>query len=803
MSTHTRNRRKESRNKRDHRHAPDNEDEDEDDDAQNASYRKENHLGQRQRGRQRQPEQQPKHEEPQRGINHGHRLGKSLRLVERGGILSPMTLQASAVLAVAMMTALIWNWLDDNHWQAAVIDGNMATAQVQGMIRAICQHQLKRQGDYKGVRCHPHVIPVRRTQQAARTIRPGEVILELPRHLQLWDLDALRDPFVRSELLHARLLRNRDGEHPLPTAAFLAAHVARIQVEFDDNRVRNSSNNNNSSIAATSTTNITSIDPLLYQYVTEIFPTYEDYEAYHPILWSDADLDTYLGAKSSTRAHVVSMRELVQAEYDAFVRASPAAFVSTVRREDYLRARLNVMTRSFGTGPLPFSTHDTADAAKAAAAFPGSSTLDMAELELYRSVGGIVELEERGSHVIVPILDLKNHHARPNVGFSYRPTQQTFVVSAISTIATGYELFDSYGKRTDSDLFARYGFVNGDGSGWTQASLANWHNPNDQFYLHHQGLGKRSSNHAPPFGQKRQEKRFVILEDELKSKLSQYLKYDWGYHHCIEPKEDEDDSTDKDDDAAAAWHFKVLKYQYLAAIAKQERRWVVRMTPRDARAEPGMSSHVPSTLEPPPVVSLLVRRGGNSLPQMEALLVFDTCRLISMTHYDYNGNATAMVQRAISILQSDDHEEDDDDNNNNIDYHDDRDEDDAIRSASAPSSPHMFPTTNDGLEYRTQWFVARSASTALSRFGRTVDQQRDLVARLNRDAYGTRQWTAAHLQLGEMQTLNLLVELAFGSLNHLFPSREDEEDEESDRSFRLRDDMCPPRWQYPLLFTVP
>lgn len=251
-------------------------------------------------------------------------------------------------------------------------------------------------------------MPVRRTVKPTRTIQAGEKILEMPRRLQIWDLDALRDPFVKNELLSARI-----GKSALASAAFLAAYLARLLQNAGLNR-------------------------LMVEYL-DALPSYDDYASFHPLLWSEQELAEILGEYTSAYDFVKSFQMLIEDEYAAFSLVSPS-FAAEVSRRDYQTARLYVMTRSFGIPrPTVIKTHN---------------------------------------HAIVPVFDLFNHHAKPNVDFFYDSIKQALVVTAITAIPAGTEVINSYGQLTDTVLFAQYGFVNGDGSGWTQASLALWHKVN-------------------------------------------------------------------------------------------------------------------------------------------------------------------------------------------------------------------------------------------------------------------------------------------------------------------------------------
>ena len=95
------------------------------------------------------------------------------------------------------------------------------------------------------------------------------------------------------------------------------------------------------------------------------------------------------------------------------------------------------------------------------------------ELEQYKTMFG-VDLT-KGCHAMVPILDMYNHHPNPNVGWEYNSNEKAFVITSLKPIPAGQEIIDSYGTYTDSHLFSKFGFVNGDGSGYTEATIAGFH----------------------------------------------------------------------------------------------------------------------------------------------------------------------------------------------------------------------------------------------------------------------------------------------------------------------------------------
>lgn len=582
-----------------------------------------------------------------------HSETRSRSLIASLGIKS-QTIQAVLILSLAILTSVVWNVVTIERDDAGFVSSFLVS--VFGGTAAFC---------------HTAMAARRRTLAAVKgVIRKHETVLEIPRSFTIWDLDALRNPWVQRELFAARV----SGTKPLPAASFLAAYLSRLL--FPDEGATNAAQKDNWNLS----------HPILHEYLSILPNKIEDF-AFHPLLWSEQDLKESLGPFTYTYDLVMSVRRSVNEEYEALAKAS-VDFQSQINYEQYQVARLNVMTRSFGTGKV--HTNEAGEN----------------EIAYYQKVAG-VDLSH-GCHAMVPVLDMYDHHAQPNVGFSYNPARRSFVVTAVRVIPAGAEIFDSYGKRTDSDLFAKYGFVNGDGSDYTEASLALWHHVDPE---------ATAPNVELP---------------QLKKRVVRYLQYDDGYESCVFPH-----SSD------AAWELKRLKYLHLLMVASLPQRWVIRMPPRDSFSLPATSKHKPLTFKPPVFDMRRLQFDGSWL--------FSTCRLIVLTHDDYNGSALELLQ---SNLQN--------------------------------SSFFLHPTRT-ALEFRTLMCIARMAQTALGRFGVTVQDQLDQVSLFNRVAFRSLNWTVAHLRLGEMQTLEALKQTAFAGLQ---PFRHEIN---SGPSFSMRDNPCPPQ----------
>jgi hypothetical protein len=262
----------------------------------------------------------------------------------------------------------------------------------------------------------------------------------------------------------------------------------------------------------------------------------------------------------------------------------------------YKTARIHVLSRSFSPGP------------------PGPEEgLTAQDLELYKANVGTDF--STGCHAMVPILDLLNHHPNPNVAYAYDSSKRSFVITASKKIPANFELMDSYGKFTDPHLFGKFGFVNGDGSGITQASMALFHRLLDWDF--------QEFSYLAPTGV-----RSAISSFQRKD-MRRYLQYDDGYLECIQGPETH----------PAEFELKKLKLDHLVQIANNPSRWVIALAPPEAGSTPAQSSEEPITFIAPHLEPSQI--------SWDLTKLVATCRLMALITSDFDGKATEVLKEQL------------------------------------------------------------------------------------------------------------------------------------------------------------
>jgi hypothetical protein len=609
----------------------------------------------------------------------------------RKAMFSTSTIQAAMVLIVAAGVGVLWNWYEGSSFANHPND-----RLVVQYLTDTCTLKLpigKDDGSDDPVSaapnyCNAALAPMGRTHVAKRRISPGGTLLVIPRSRQIWDLDALRDAFVREELLPAR---HELTQNPLDNGAFLAAYLAMLTLEEEAIPTNH----------PTLTTPRRLRQQKRHASYLRLLPDFATLSQSHPTLWSlEEEVVPLVGRFSSTYSVVRAYREMMESEYHSLVLQS-SLFATLVPEYLYQQMRILVTSRSFGPGPPTSAEIQKQHDNKGEGSRLFHSIDD--EMEYYEQVGG-VNLTQ-GCRAMVPILDLYNHHVNHNVDWRYDVKRRAFVAQANAAhgIAAGHEVYDTYGGFTDSHLWARYGFVNGDGSEYTQATIALFHRILD--------LDLKQQFSLLPTDKTPLDPSLVQLQ---RRDLTRYLQFDDGYDECVQ------ESTNPQ-----GFAMKRLQLEYLLRIANTPRHWIVRMPSREPNALPRTLSHE-NTNKTAPVIT---RRSTVNFKK-----VVETCRIISMHVDDYNGTAIDVLERAL----------------------------DADTGIFEPPPP--LPEDEMSAEFRSLICTGRMAIVALGRFPRSAQEERQLI---EESEFQSINWTAAHIRLGEMQTLEVLRGMTFAAARRI------------------------------------
>ncbi len=547
--------------------------------------------------------------------------------------------------------------------------------------------------------CHPLIQPApqRRTHYTMKTksnkrLKQGETVMVLPRHLLIWDLDAMRDEtFVQKELFQAR--HGKTG-NPIDSGGFLASFLLYKQKLLSGTWAwegKYNKGDDNSMTDMNGQSEIHTEGKNLLEYLN-ILPTYEDLSKKHPVFWSSETITKLLGKTTISTRLIHAYKDMISSEYQAFSKSS-AIFSNNIDEQEYTTMRVNVMSRSFGPGPPAQEESLT------------TKPLDK-ELEFYQKTTG-VNLT-KGCRAMSPILDMWDHHAKPNVQWMYVREQRAFVIKVSEKEIKPYQdIMVSYGMYTDSHLFAKFGFVNGDGSGHTEVSIATMHEMLDV------GLGQQYS-----YLKQDEEGKFKLLQDDeeiQRKSLLQYLVSDDGYEECIEKSKN-----------PAGYELKVLKYQHLKAIANKKERWIVNFQPRNETSKPSIDSSTQIHYGPPKFEPHKVQFDGSK--------IIPTCRLLALTTDDYEGNAIEVLKKAL---------------------------------ASGTAESFEVNRQSDELEYRALMWLARLTNMALMKYPSKVRSDMESLALSNNISFQSNEWNALQVRLGEMQTLESLRSIASSGTRHM------------------------------------
>ena len=593
-------------------------------------------------------------------------------------------------------------------------------------------------------------------------IAAGDHIMTLPRPLQIWDLDALRDEFIQQHFLgfppdgSTKLQRkqiialHKETNNPLDSGAYLAVHLLRLlhgsqqthqdmgkQCAIETDECISDESSGSKLVSWTDTKQHSERLKILRDYL-DILPTYDDRKSRsstsnmheHPIVWNKATLESLFPKYTQTYNLIISYQSMVQSEYNALKSASPDEynalksaspdeFGRNVNFTEYLGMRINVLSRAFSAmvsandvGPswnAVDHTNHLPDEVKSYTTSNFGDSFSVSDEFKFRSM--------------CPLLDMYNSHPNPNVMWRYDTVTSSYSIHANNDgIPTGHEIIVSYGKYTEGHLFAKYGYVNGDGSSKTEVSLNVFHR-----ILGDVGLSFQYSPLAFHAWDKRSD-----LSSSNPSKITKhtlnlqykemlrYLMFDDGHKECILFEDDDGSLTQNQE-------LKLLKFQHMKRLANIGEAWMVRLPARFPNAQHIQGNTVP---ESPP-------QGDESRVGIDAKRILSLCRLLSLTTDDINGDAIGYLREGLSISYS--------------------------RTSLSKQPYFQVDKHENTLEYRSLMCVARLSDIAFRRYGKYVHPNGNTEPSQSR----LREWTSWYIRDGEMRLLSIIRQTALSEANRL------------------------------------
>ncbi|KAL3822073.1 hypothetical protein ACHAXA_000141 [Cyclostephanos tholiformis] len=632
-------------------------------------------------------------------------------------------------------------------------------------------------------------------------IPAGTLVMRLPRHLQIWDLDAIRDQYIQREFLGLDPTLNgdeydsterirfkmaavhKDTGNPLDSGAFLAVYLIRL---LDGSRAQRSSditadeqcNNDDGKCNLPQQWN--KLDQFNKQRLRElskylhVLPTVSDRLAdlpsnphNHPLFWPLYTMEALFPRYTVTNDLIRHYGTMIKSEYDALTLVS-TDFEENVLYFDYLSMRINVLSRAFGVSA---SKNDGGAIWGVPDDRKGVSLIE--EMRSYETsnfgkfLDDVADYENEGFKFrsMCPLLDMYNSHPNSNAIWRYDSKTSSYAVHASneSNIPPGHSIVVSYGKYTDGHLFAKYGYINGDGSSPTEISLAAFHR-----ILGDIGLGRQFS--LLPFDLLDQNSRHEILgtlfeegsNSKTKTKASlvlaaealyvqskellRYLQFDDGYKECIDLNVNSGSNDEK---------LKLLKWQHLILIANNRDMWIVRVPPTSPDARP-MQAH--STAKHG-------RKDEKTSVGLNAESVISTCRLLSLIPDDLGGNAIEHLREGLA------------------------------ESASSIKSRFRLERHEDALEYRAMICLVRLCNVALGRYSKIDGKEPDTV--------GSREWNAWYIIGGEVRALEILRKTAASEAHKLrkhYQGQMGGNTADTEAAMTVREEgACPLNYSLPLL----
>ena len=636
-------------------------------------------------------------------------------------------------------------------------------------------------------------------------ISAGVVVMRLPRPLQIWDLDALRDKFIQQEFLgldstdtteqSKDVVRHKDTNNPLDSGAFLAVYLIRLlhgsRAEREPNSADNEGQCNDEdgecklkqSWDGVLSEHKQRID-LLSSYLN-ILPNSTDrltkpsstkVNPYsHPLFWAPKYLQSLLPRNSHTNDLVRHYQQMIESEYEAFKERSDD-FRKNVKYVDYLSMRINVLSRAFGVQAAASDNGalwGISDEMKSISLEEEMRMYETSDFGSYldddqsQHSSSTFNKDEFKLRSMCPLLDMYNSHPNPNVIWGYDSKTSSYIVRASQkdNIPPGHSIVVSYGKYTEGHLFAKYGYVNGDGSSPTEISLAVFHR-----MLGDVGLGRQFS--LLPFElldptsrdeifeklldeeysvDSRVQKSISLAKEALDvqaKELLRYLVFDDGYNECLDLTESSGSNDEK---------LKLLKLKHLVRIANYREAWIVRVPPQYPDAQP--------------LQTMESKKPQEGIEQKESVAVnanriISICRLLSLRVDDIGGYAINYLEEGLSSASPSAH-------NKNF---------------------FLVEKHEETLEFRAMMCVVRLCNVALGRYLGYDNDESTLV--------GNNDWNTWYVMKGEVRALGILQQTAASEANRLKHKIQTTKGRVSttDVSMKVREEgSCPLNYSQPLL----
>jgi len=609
-------------------------------------------------------------------------------------------------------------------------------------------------------------------------IQAGELVMRLPRTLQIWDLDALRDEFIQQEFLgldsrssgsiestdataaKQSIARHKDTQNPLDSGAYLAVYLIRLmhgaQAKFDDSSNNNEQRGKNEGEECKLIIQWSDVDQhkqrimMLAPYF-DILPTVADRSSStnphsHPLFWSLSTIQSLFPRYTHTFDLILHYQQMIKSEYEALQLLS-IEFGNNVEYLEYLNMRINVLSRAFG---VQATSNDNG------AKWSTSGELLLSdEMRSYETSNFGSSLNDDDDEFklrsMCPLLDMYNSHPNPNVIWRYDSKTSAYTIHASdSNVQPGQSIVVSYGKYTDGHLFSKFGYVNGDGSSSTEVSLAVFHRMIADVGLDRQysqlpfSVWNSTSRDevfvAVDHADKKMKKSLLSAKQVLNiqaKELIRYLIFDDGYRGCIDLNINQG-SPDEE--------LKLLKLKHLIRLANYRKAWTVIVPPENPDALPYQTLESRS-------------KNKKSAVGVNANRIISICRLLSLRVDDIGGDTIAYLREGLTTT----------------DFLPDKHE--------------------DTLEYRSMMCVVRLCNVALGRYNGHDNTEPNLV--------GSAEWNAWYVITGEIRALGILLQTSASEANRLKHKYQTTKGNINEESMQMRDGApCSLDYSLPLLERV-